>query len=129
MHSKQVLDTVDQAIRRAALRYPPGDVRSAIEQLTADVAEELSGGDEVVLAMGRLIPASEAAEYYEDGEHHVYFDANDAKVTSTPSRVLVSLGEPYLSLLDAQLGGSWWHLQPGSDLWVSAASDQDSANL
>jgi hypothetical protein len=125
MHSKQTIEAISKSIQGAALRCPPGDIRSAIERLAVAVAEELSGGDEVSIVIGKFIPPREVEDYYEDGDNpdcHVYFDADGPKVKSIPKRVLVCQGEPYLTLLDAQLGGSWWKLQPEYDLWVEAAA-------
>jgi hypothetical protein len=125
MHSKQTIKAISKLIQDAALRYPPGEIRSAIEGLAAEVAAALSGGDEVAIVVGKFIRPSEAEDYYEDGYgqgYQVYFDAEDSKVTSIPERVLVCQGDPYLSLLDAQLGGNWWRLHPGSDLWLKAAA-------
>jgi hypothetical protein len=122
MHTRQTIEAISKLIQDAALRYPPGEIRSVIEGLAAEVADELSAGDEVAIVIGKFIPVSEVGKYYEAQDYQVYFDADCHKTKSIPARVLACQGEPYLSLLDAQLGGNWWHLAPESDLWLEAAA-------
>jgi hypothetical protein len=64
MHSKQAIEAISKLIQDAALRYPSGEIRSVIEGLAAEVAAALSGGDEVVIVVGKFIRPSEAKDYY-----------------------------------------------------------------
>jgi hypothetical protein len=110
MHSKQTIEAISKLIQDAAFRYPPGEIRSVIEGLAAEVAAELSGRDEVAISFGEFISFSDVERLRVRDNYFIYFDTDDFYSSDKPKRFLRCKSRQELEYLDSQLGGDWWRL-------------------